>query len=50
MKNKTKNVDKNTLTKQDIENGIKTFKHHEKPHAAFKTPDGKRNRYETCGF
>ncbi len=51
MKDKTKEkVDKNTLSRQDLEKGIKTFEHHEKPHAALETPDGKNNGAEPAVF
>jgi hypothetical protein len=51
MKNKKKeSVDKNRLSRQDIENGIKTYEHQIKPHVALETPDGKNNGVEPAVF
>jgi len=45
-----KPADKNTLSQQDIQGGTKAFAHHDKPHAALETPDGKNNGAEPAIF
>jgi hypothetical protein len=53
MENKdetAKAVDKDTLSQQDIESGIKNINGSDQPHAALETADGKNNGAEPAVF
>ena len=36
-------ADKDLLSQEEIQQGIRTFGRHEKPHSALETPDGKND-------
>ena len=42
--------DKDTLSQQDIESGVKNFAEADQPHAALETADGKNNGAEPAAF
>ena len=43
-------ADKDILTREDLENGIKTYEKQDEPHAALETKEGKNNGAKPAAY
>lgn len=43
-------ADKDSLSQEDINNGVNTFKESNQPHAALETPEGKNNGAKPAAY